>query len=178
MPRLRHRLLAFALFLLVFPFFLRRRPRVERRITICATPEEIFPFLNDLRNWPLWSPWARREEIEFSYGGQFEGVGAVQRWRGAKISGVTRVVRSDVPERIDYEVEVSGGKYQLLGRFLLTRDGECTRVAWRCVWEPALNPYMRYFDLFLRWMLSRDFTAGLQHLKTAVETRREQPAEA
>src|SRR4051812_10458012 len=40
------RLFAVAAFLLVCPFFLRRRPRVERRITILAPPSAIFPFLN------------------------------------------------------------------------------------------------------------------------------------
>ncbi len=48
-PSVRHQLFALAVFLLVFPFFMKRRPRVERGITICKTPEEIFPFLEELK---------------------------------------------------------------------------------------------------------------------------------
>ncbi|MEI9893903.1 MAG: hypothetical protein WDN28_08360 [Chthoniobacter sp.] len=64
----RSRLLLFLTFLLVFPFFLRRRPRVERRITILAPPAAIFPFLHDLRNWALWTEWARRRKSTASTG--------------------------------------------------------------------------------------------------------------
>ena len=67
MKRLPFRLFVLATFLLVFPFFLRRRPRVERRITILAPPSAIFPFLNDLQNWPLWTAWSRREEMHYTF---------------------------------------------------------------------------------------------------------------
>src|ERR1700733_6537007 len=100
---LRSRLLAFIAFLIVFPFFLRRRPRVERRITILAPPAAIFPFLNDLRNWPLWTVWDRREKIDYEYGAITAGEGAEQRWAGEKMSGVLRLLKSDRDERVDYE---------------------------------------------------------------------------
>lgn len=174
MPRLRVRLFVFALFLLVFPFFLRRRPRVGRRVTICAPPEVIFPMVNDLRNWPLWSAWSERDEIEFSYGDVIEGVGALQRWRSPKMEGMLRIVRSEPARRIDYALQMGGGKYHLLGRFDFVPDGACTRITWKCVWEPARNPYMRYLDLVFRWMIGRDFTIGLTKLKTLIE--RKQPA--
>ncbi len=171
MPRTRPPFLAAAVFLLVFPFFLRRRPRVERRITILAPTDEIFPMLNDLRTWPLWTAWGSQDEVEFSYGELTAGAGAVQRWRSRKMEGVVRIIRSDAGRRLDYEVEMCAGKYQLLGRFDLVPDGACTRVTWRCVWEPALNPYRRYFDLFCKWMIGRDFSSGLANLKIAVERR-------
>ena len=169
MPRLRFRLLALAIFLAVFPFFLRRRPRVVRQITILAPPAAIFPFLNELRNWPLWTAWSEREEIHYAYGETSIGTGAEQRWRNARMDGVLRVVRSDADERIDYELVMRAGTYRLFGRLELQPDGACTRVTWKCVWDLSENPYRRYLDLFLRWMIGRDFAAGLANLKTLVE---------
>ena len=172
MPRLRVRLLVFAIFLLTFPFFLRRRPRVERRITILAPPETIFPLVNDLRNWPLWTAWSEREEIEFNYGDVVEGAGALQRWRTAKTDGMLRIVRSRANRRIDYTLEMDAGKYHLLGRVDFIPDGACTRIVWKCVWPSARNPYMRYIDLAFRWLMGRDFARGLARLRTAVERKR------
>ncbi len=43
---------------------------------------------------------------------------------------------------------------------------------WRCVWDLARNPYLRYGDLFFQWMLGRDFAKGLAQLKEAVESSR------
>jgi hypothetical protein len=167
---LRTRLLLFITFLLVFPFFLRRRPRVERRITILAPPSTIFPFLNDLRNWPLWTVWDRREKIDYEYGATTAGEGAEQRWASRHMSGVLRIVKSEHDERIDYELEMGDGAYQLVGRIELHPDGACTRLVWKCAWDLAKNPYRRYFDLLMRWMMRRDYAAGLDNLKALIES--------
>ena len=175
MKRLSSRLLAVAAFLLVFPFFLRRRPRVERRITILAPREAIFPFLNDLRNWPLWTAWSRREEIHYTYGEIAEGPGAEQIWNNRKMHGVMRILKTESNEKIDYELTLQDEKYRILGRVELHSDGECTRVVWKCVWDLEENPYRRYFDLLLRWMIRSDFGEGLANLKAVVESAHRRP---
>ena len=166
---LRFRFFLLAAFLLVFPFFLRRRPRVERRITILARPPAIFPLLNDLRNWPLWSAWGEGEEMRLTYGETVSGVGAEQRWHGRHLEGAMHIVKSEPDQRIDYEVTMNGGAYRLVGRIELQPDGACTRLVWKCAWDRAENPYRRYFDLVLRWMIRRDFARGLANLKTLIE---------
>ena len=175
MNRHSSRLLALAAFLIVFPFFLRRRPRVEQRITILAPPETIFPFLNDLRNWPLWTSWSRREEIHYTYGEIREGPGAEQTWRNQRMRGVMRILKTEPNERIDYELTMQNGKYRMFGRVELHADGECTRVVWKCVWDLAKNPYHRYFDLLLRWMIRSAFGEGLANLKAVVENINPRP---
>jgi len=167
---LRSQLLLLTAFFLVFPFFLRRRPRVERRITILARPPDIFPFLNDLRNWPLWTEWNRRETIDYEYGTTSAGAGAEQVWASGRMSGVMRIVKSERDERIDYELAMGDGAYQLVGRIELHPDGACTRLVWKCAWDLAKNPYRRYFDLALRWIIRRDFAAGLENLKALIES--------
>ena len=162
---LRSRLLLFITFVLVFPFFLRRRPRVERSITILAPPEAIFPYLNDLRNWPLWTAWNRREEIDYAYGTFSAGDGAEQRWTSQHMSGVLRILKTEPDARLDYELIMGDGDYELVGRIELHPDGACTRLVWKCAWDRAKNPYRRYFDLALRWMIRRDFAAGLENLE-------------
>ena len=169
MPRPRYSLLAFLGFLLVFPFFLRRRPRVERRVTILMSPEEIFPLVNDLRNWPQWTVWGNNAESEHSFGELAVGVGAEQHWRNPNMEGTLRIIRSDPNARIDYEFDLANGKYFIRGRLDFAKDGACTRVSWRCVWELAANPYMRYADLFFQWMIGRDFAEGLSNLKAVAE---------
>ena len=163
------RLFILAALALVFPFFLRRRPRVERRITILAPPGAIFPFLNDLRNWPLWTAWSRRDEIHYSYGEVAVGFGAEQRWVSRNKTGAMRIIKTEPDERIDYELDLDHAKYHLFGRIDLQPDGACTRVTWKCVWQRAENPYRRYVDLLLRWMIARDFDSGLENLKAVVE---------
>lgn len=166
---LRFRLVLFAAFLLVFPFFLRRRPRVERRITILAPPSAIFPLLNDLRNWPLWTAWCERGDVRLSFAEPYSGIGAEQRWQSRQTEGVVRIVKSDQNERLDYEAIFNNGANQIVGRIELHSDGACTRIVWKCAWDRAENPYRRYIDLLMRWMIRRDFARGLVNLKSLVE---------
>ncbi len=170
MKRFQSRLLLLAGFLLVFPFFLRRRPRVERRVTIMAPPDAIFPFLNDLRQWPTWTEWGRRDELEYTYGEPSSGDGAVQRWRNSHLSGELHVIRSESDSRLDYELRMKECA-TIFGRILLQHDGACTRVVWRCVWDRARNPYRRYLDLVYRRVIARDFQRGLDRLKVLVEQK-------
>src|SRR5438477_12747671 len=107
--------LAAGAFALVFPFFINRRIRVFRRAVIRAKPPEIFPFINDLRNWPLWTEWARREDIHFSYDGLPAGVGAIQRWENNRMSGEMKVVQSVDDQRVTYDLDIDHGKYLLEG---------------------------------------------------------------
>src|SRR4029079_1928660 len=105
--------------------------------------------------------WGSGEDVRLAYGETVSGAGAEQRWQGPRMEGVMRIVKSDLDERIDYETTMNGGEYQLVGRIELQPDGACTRIVWKCAWDLARNPYRRYFDQLLRWMMRRDFARGL-----------------
>jgi Polyketide cyclase / dehydrase and lipid transport len=165
------RLLALIPVAVALPFFLPRRPRVVRRILIRAKPAEIFPFLNDLRNWPLWTTWARRDNIHFSYDGAPSGIGAVQRWEARSLEGVLKITQSVPDERVVYDLTMGHGRYFMEGVLSLESFGELTRVTWLCKWHSGPNPYMRYIDLAFKWRIGRDFGAGLENLRQLVEDR-------
>lgn len=169
MNKIHLRLLAVAAVLLALPLFLSRRPRVARRAIIRGTPAELFPFINDLRNWPLWTEWSRREEMHFSYEGEPAGVGATQQWSSRQMDGTLRITQSVRDERIAYDLDLAHGRYHLEGAFAFEPLGANTRVTWICKWHGAPNPYARYIDLVFRWWIGRDFEHGLANLRTLVE---------
>lgn len=158
-------------FLLVFPFFLSRKTRVLRRKIIRAAPSGVFPFLNDLRNWPRWTEWNRREEVHFTYDGPPSGIGATQRWENARTDGSLKIVQSVENERVTYDLDMHQGKHHLEGVIALERLGAVTRVSWLCKWDSGPNPYVRYRDLLIKVVVGRDFEAGLENLKNAVENQ-------
>ena len=111
--------------------------------------------------------------MDYEYGPTSVGEGAEQHWASRNVSGVMRIVKSEQDERIDYELEMGDGAYEVVGRIELHPDGACTRVVWKCAWDRAANPYRRYFDLLLRWIIRRDFATGLENLKILAEAPRE-----
>ena len=55
---------------------------VERSITIKAPPEKIFPLINDLRQWDVWTPYNKDPAMKKSYSGPGSGNGAHYAWEG------------------------------------------------------------------------------------------------
>ena len=159
------KLLIAGAFVALFPLFLRRRCRVVRRTLVRAKPEDIFPMLNDLRNWPRWTEWSRRGDVDPSYEGPSEGVGAVQRWRSAAIDGETRITQSHPAERLAYEVDMDEGRHHLEGAFQLEPVGTFTRVTWVCSWVGDPNPFARYLDMVFKLWIGRDFQRGLVRVR-------------
>ena len=74
-------------------FWPSRRPsptsfRVQRAASINAPPEKIFPLLNDLRAFALWSPYEKKDPaMQRTYSGAPSGKGAVYEWDGDKNVG-------------------------------------------------------------------------------------------
>ena len=51
--------------------------RIVRSTTIAASPEKVFPEVNDFHNWKAWSPWAKIDPaMRESYDGAPAGTGA------------------------------------------------------------------------------------------------------
>jgi len=170
MKTIRFRLATLALFLSVFPFFLPRRTRVARRILIRAERSHIFPLINDLRNWPRWTAWNQRQEIEYHYEGPPAGAGATQHWSAAGRSGVLHVTQSHEPERIAYTLTM-GERWLLEGAISIEEAApHHTRVLWIARWQGAAMPWARYLDLMMKVWIGRDFDTGLENLRKLAET--------
>lgn len=154
---------------LLAPFFLPRKFRVARRVLIRAGCSDIFPLLNDLRNWEQWTEWSRQPHVSVSYEGVSSGVGATRQWRAGRMHGVMRIVQSVPGEQVAYHLDLGYGKHQVDGIISLEPFGEMTRVTWFCAWRAARNPYSRYYDLFMKFRIGGNFDASLQNLRALAE---------
>jgi uncharacterized protein YndB with AHSA1/START domain len=147
--------------------------RVERRARIAATPEVIFPHINDLEIWQAWSPWARKDpNAKNTFGAVRAGKGASMRWEGNKEVGVgTMTITETVPNSaltmcLDFEKPFKATNF---AEFSLKPEGASTEVIWS-LHGPA--PLMtKIMDLLMNMdrMIGRDFEAGLSNLKARVE---------
>jgi len=170
MKKYRFRLALLALAAGIVPFFLPRRPRIARRVLIRASRAHIFELINDLRNWPRWTAWNQRQEIEYHYDGPPSGAGATQHWRCAGHSGVLHVTQSHEPERIAYTLTMDD-RWLLDGAISLEEVApHHTRVLWIGRWQGGILPWSRYFDLLMMFWIGRDFSAGLYNLRRLAES--------
>ena len=97
-------LLAVAVF--VAGFFCPEHWEVEVHTTIDAAPEEIHPFIEDLRQWPEWTAWG--DEFSFTFEGAEKGVGAIATSTGGGSNVRWEITASDPQKGVWFDELLEG----------------------------------------------------------------------
>jgi len=151
--------------------------RIERNLAVDAPPEAIYSLITDLREWRRWSPFEQLDpDMARDYGGAEKGVGATYAWQGDRNAGSGRmeIMDEDAPNRITIALHfISPMEARNTAIFLLTPEGDATRVSWAM--EGEANTLSKLLQLFvdIDEMVGSDFQAGLEKLKSEVEARQE-----
>src|SRR5262245_6561035 len=147
--------------------------RVQRSASIKASPDKIFPHINDLRAFNAWNPFNKKDpNIKGSYSGAASGPGAAYAFEGNSDVGRGRIEIID--SRPVSEVRMSLHMLAPMeGRnvveFNLHPKGESTSVTW-AIQGPM--PYIsKVLSLFcdMDAMIGKEFESGLAELKVITE---------
>jgi len=142
---------------------------VERSIEIKAPPEQIFPLINDLHNFPRWSPYDNIDPaMQRQFSGAARGKGAVYAWQGNNQVGSGRLEIVDatpysrVVMKLDYIKPVVAHN---LCEFTLQEAGGHTRLTWRMHGAvPFLSKVMSLF-FSIDNVIGPQFELGLANLR-------------
>jgi hypothetical protein len=146
---------------------------VRRATTVRASPEKIFPLINDFHQWGTWSPYETRDPaMKRSYSGPASGKGAVYGWDGNKNigSGRMEILDTSAPAKIviklDFFKPFEGHN---TAEFTMLPQGDATNVTW-VMHGPAsfMSKLMQVF-MNLDRMIGKDFEVGLANLKRLSE---------
>jgi uncharacterized protein YndB with AHSA1/START domain len=147
--------------------------RVQRTASIKAPPEKIFPLINDFKEWPVWSPYEKKDPaMKRSYGAVTAGKGATYGWQGDKNvgQGSMAILEAAPPSKVVIKLDfLKPFEAHNTGEFILEPKGDTTSVTW-AIYGPA--PYMsKVISTFVDMdnMIGKDFEQGLASLKAAVE---------
>jgi len=149
--------------------------RVERSIEIAASAESVFSQISDLRSWPTWSPWAKRDPaMKMTYSDITTGVGAFAAWEseseGRGNQSIMRVVENqslhidlefiapfEARAKTDFNIQPRGERSSILTWGM---DGS----------NDGFIGKMFYFMLDFDKMIGTDYETGLQAIKQLSES--------
>lgn len=107
---------------------------VSRSILIDAARAEVFPHVNNLRQWESWSPWAKLDpDAKSEFEGAEAGIGALMRWDGNKNvgQGSMEIIESLPAEFIKFQLiflkPMAGTSY---ATFRFEVENDMTKVTW------------------------------------------------
>lgn len=147
--------------------------RMERSTTIAASPDKIFPLVNDFHNITKWSPFEKLDPtMKHTYGGPTAGKGATFAWDGNNKAGAGhQEITESVPNRkvvfaLHFTKPFQGDDFT---EYTLTQQGATTKVTW-AMYGPS--PYFhKLITLFCSMdkLMGPTFEEGLANLKTLAE---------
>ena len=146
---------------------------VSRSILIDAARAEVFPHVNNLRQWENWSPWAKLDpNAKSEFEGAQEGIGALMRWDGNKDvgQGSMEIIESIPAEFIKFQLiflkPMAATNY---ATFRFDVDNDMTKVTWTMTGHNNFAAKAVGLVMNCDKMIGGYFEQGLASLKAVAE---------
>ncbi|HEY4651870.1 MAG TPA: SRPBCC family protein [Pontibacter sp.] len=158
-----------ALGLVGFSYFLPRQVVVRQSIRINASPDKVFPYINNPADWKRWSAWNKTYDptLIYMYGGPLSGEGARQSWSGDKTGNWQMVfTQSTAPDSLSYELKQPGQTIVTKGTFTLEKTATGTQLTWQQLTPVEDNLLALYKGAWQHYKTEQQVQQGLQNLST------------
>jgi hypothetical protein len=146
---------------------------VQRAIAVKASPEKIFPLINDFHQWTNWSPYENKDPaMRRSYGGVAAGKGAVYNWDGNNNvgSGRMEIIDSSAPSKIVIKLDfIKPFEGHNTAEFTMLPQDDATNVTWLMHGPASFMSRLMQVFINLDHMIGKDFEIGLSNLKRLAE---------
>ncbi len=154
---------------------------VARSVVINAPEHAIYPYLNNLRRFPDWSPWSARDpNMKVTFSGPPEGTGAKIEWASEQPSvgtGSMEIVETNPSHSMNVAANYNG--LEGTSSYELTPSGAGSKVTWTFGYDTGSSPAKRWKALMLDSFIGAEYAVGLDKLRAKVEADRKpitQPA--
>ncbi|MGB0523844.1 MAG: SRPBCC family protein [Flammeovirgaceae bacterium] len=158
--------------ILLMGLFLSEDFSMERSIVINAPAEKVFAQVNDLKNWPNWSPWNKMDpNMKMNYSSNTIGANAWYSWESKEDNvgkGKLSILESQANTLMKTKIEFEGFDSPGYGHWKLEPEGSGTKVTWGFSGK-ADNYLGRYMGVMMPMMMGSIFEQGLRDLKKISE---------
>lgn len=146
---------------------------VQRTASIKAPPEKIFAFINDFKQWGVWSPYEKIDPaMKRTFGPTTAGQGATYAWDGNKNigSGSMEILDAPAPRKVSIKLDFTRPfEAHNIAEFTLVPAGEMTNVTWSMRGPVPFFAKIVHVFMDMDKMVGGQFAEGLGNLKAAAE---------
>lgn len=147
---------------------------VTRSAVIAAPASQVFPLVNDLKQWEKWSPWEKMDPaMKRTYEGPASGTGAAYGWVGNNEVGEGRmtITESKPDELVKMNLHfLKPFEDSCVVDFTFKQEGTQTRVGWTMAGQKNFMQKAICMFMDMDKMLGGQFETGLASMKTAAES--------
>lgn len=145
--------------------------RVERSLSIAASPVVLFDQVNDHKKFGKWNPWQKMDpSSKTTYSGADAGVGAIASWVGEKVGEGSATITESKPgelvrQRMDWKKPMEGVSTV---DFTFKPEGDKTVVTWAMYGENGFMGKLMSLFMDMDGMCGPEFEKGLADLEKVV----------
>ena len=172
---LKYFALVFFIIIAIFLLITLMQPdefRVSRSLAMKASPEKIFPEINNLRAFNNWNPWSKMDtnSVE-TFEGPDEGVGAKMSWQSDKMGkGSMLNIASRPHEFVQYQMDfIEPLRATHTTKFKLKPESNGTLVTWTMHGKKNFLGKAMGLVMSMDTMIGGPFEDGLNNLKEKIE---------
>ncbi len=147
--------------------------RVERSISIKASPERVFALINDLHSFHSWNPYAKKDAaMKIGYSGPATGKGARYAWESTEVGfGSMEITDAVLPSLVAINLDfVKPFEAHNQVTFTMVADNaHATRVTWAMEGPVPYLSKVMHLLFNIDKMVGDDFEIGLRELKAQAE---------
>lgn len=169
-------LIAFVLLLGGFLLYVALKPsacNISRETIVKATPEVLFPYINNSKKMNEWMPWQESDPgVKMTYSGPEEGVGSKSSWDSSGKMGtgnavvVESILNKSVKTQLTYTKPMEMAQ---LAEMTLTPVDGGTKVTWSVDGHNGFMFRLMGVIMNAEKMVGGEFEKGLAKLKTTAE---------
>jgi hypothetical protein len=162
-----------ALFFGVSLFF-PHQYKFEKSIEIAKPKNEVFNYLNNLKNWEQWSVWNKSldSSLYIFYSSRTDSIGAMQYFNGDLLgSGRFKISNFKADEMLSYNLQMHQSEVNANGTFYFNDKNNSTQLTWIDSGDVGHNPIYRYMIPFKRNSTEAAFEEGLKRIKEMLEKK-------
>ncbi|MBY0587044.1 SRPBCC family protein [bacterium] len=148
---------------------------IVRETTIAATPEKLFPYINNSKLANDWMPWLESDpKTKMTYEGPAEGVGSIAKWDspGPMGTGSATVIDSLPNEKVVTQLlNKAPMEMSQVAEITLTPGKDGTLVRWSVKGQNNFVGRAVCFFMNMDKMVGGEFEKGLAKLKVMAEEK-------
>ena len=162
--------------LIIYTLLQPDRFRVSRSIVVNVSPQQIFPQIDNLRNFNQWNPWAKMDpKSKETFDGPDHGVGAKMSWEGSPKVGKGSMTITEVRSNEYVQCEMKFIEPMAAvhtAEFNLHKDAanDVTTVTWSLSGENGFFGKLMSLIFSQDKMIGEPFEQGLKELKERLES--------
>jgi hypothetical protein len=148
------------------------RFQVQRSLSIRASPDKIFPLINDLHAFNTWNPFDKKDpSIKGNYSGPASGTGAIYAFEsGIAGTGRVEILGAAAPSKVTMRLLMSKPiAADNRVTFTLEPEGDATQVTWTMDGGLPFVGKLIHLVINMDKMVGNDFDSGLADLKALAE---------